>query len=124
MRPIGYWAKELDRRLEAEFERRLGGAGVTRRQWQVLNVLPAPADEVDREMAPFLSSAAELLDGLVDRGWARRGEVVELTGAGFAAREAIGAEVAGLRAKAADGIGDADYLVAVRTLERMVANLE
>lgn len=36
-KPIGWWLKEVDRRLEASFERLLADDGLTRRQWQALN---------------------------------------------------------------------------------------
>jgi hypothetical protein len=36
-KPIGWWLKEVDRLLEASFERILAADGLTRRQWQALN---------------------------------------------------------------------------------------
>ena len=36
-RPIGHWLKKLDRLIDAQFERQLGEAGLSRRQWQLRN---------------------------------------------------------------------------------------
>ena len=38
-RPIGYWLKKLDRLIDEQFERQLSEAGLSRRQWQLLNLL-------------------------------------------------------------------------------------
>ncbi|WP_018684287.1 MarR family winged helix-turn-helix transcriptional regulator [Actinokineospora enzanensis] len=123
MRPIGYWLKELDRLIEAGFEQELGTAGLTRRQWQVLNALPGTQEEVDRTMAPFLPTTAPVIDTLVEAGWASRGSTIELTAAGLAHRTETATQVDRLRAKVVTGISDDEYAAAVRTLERMAANL-
>jgi hypothetical protein len=36
-RPIGYWLKKLDRLIDAQFERQLGEAKLSRRQWQLIH---------------------------------------------------------------------------------------
>jgi hypothetical protein len=38
-RPIGYWLKKLDRLIDDHFDLQLSNAGLTRRQWQLLNLL-------------------------------------------------------------------------------------
>jgi hypothetical protein len=38
-RPIGWWLKHADARLEAAFARALDGTGVDRRRWQVLTTV-------------------------------------------------------------------------------------
>jgi hypothetical protein len=75
-RPIGYWLKKLDGLIDAQFERQLGEAGVSRRQWQLLNLLqdgPRSAPELQTELEPFLNETSDELDealsGLVSRGW-------------------------------------------------------
>ncbi|RLK60242.1 hypothetical protein CLV68_0743 [Actinokineospora cianjurensis] len=109
MRPIGYWVKELDGRLERGFERELGD--VTRREWQVLNALPG-------DTGPF--DGAEALRSVRQRGWV---EGDRLTPDGERARAELGARVARVRQAVTDGISEEDYLTTVRTLERMVRNL-
>ena len=41
-RPIGYWLKKLDRLIDNHFDLQLSNAGLTRRQWQLLNLLRGP----------------------------------------------------------------------------------
>jgi hypothetical protein len=76
-RPIGYWLKNLDRLIDARFERQLGDAGLSRREWQLLNLLedgPRSVPELHTELEPFLQDAPDdlqdALSGLVGRGWA------------------------------------------------------
>jgi hypothetical protein len=52
-RPIGFWLKLVDRLIDAV----LGDAGLTRRHWQVLNLLqtqPVTLQRIDTQLAPFL----------------------------------------------------------------------
>ncbi|GGM27367.1 hypothetical protein ACFFX1_12090 [Dactylosporangium sucinum] len=108
-KPIGYWLKELDRRIEEAFE--VAAEGVTRREWQVLNGLGPEG--------PFATGDA--VAGLAARGWATPDGT--LTGAGEAARDRIRSTVDGIRARSMRGIPEADYATTVRTLETMAANL-
>jgi hypothetical protein len=55
-RPIGYWLKKLDRLIDAQFGRQLGEAGLSRRQWQLLNLLedgPRSVPDLQTELEPF-----------------------------------------------------------------------
>ncbi len=57
-RPIGFWLKLVDRLIDERFAETLDEHGVTRRQWQVLNLLrqgPASREELDVAVAPFLA---------------------------------------------------------------------
>ena len=59
-KPIGYWLKELDRRIEETLDHTLADEGVTRRDWQVLNALdttPAARDAVVDALRPFWARA-------------------------------------------------------------------
>jgi len=131
-RPIGYWLKKLDGLIEGHFERQLGDAGLTRRQWQVLNLLedgPRSIPELQAELKPFLrDSAGELSDavsGLVSRGWAdSRDNVISLTEAGQAQFGLVKAKVAELRQALALGISPEEYQATIDVLARMAANLE
>jgi hypothetical protein len=38
-RPIGYWLKRVVRLIDGQFERQLAEDGLSRRQWQLLNLL-------------------------------------------------------------------------------------
>ncbi|WP_344177489.1 MarR family transcriptional regulator [Kribbella lupini] len=121
-KPIGWWLKELDRRIEASFEQVLAQDGLDRRQWQVLNA--AAGDEpIAVALAPFLSGTDELaavIAPLEARGWLV-GE--ELTPDGQAALEALTARVTAHRRQVTAGIDAKEYTVTVGVLRRMAANL-
>lgn len=55
-RPIGWWLKEADARLNAAFDRALHGSSIDRRGWQVLNTLagrPTSREELFGSLASF-----------------------------------------------------------------------
>ena len=131
-KPIGYWLKELDRRIEETLDRTLASEGVTRRDWQVLNALdvaPAARDAVVDALRPFWGEGAadpdDVLEALVARGWALRDadSRYALSPEGDATR----ADAARAREGAADGDRRRrharDYQTTIDTLERMAANL-
>jgi hypothetical protein len=65
-RPIGWWLKEADARLDSAFDRALVGKGRTRREWQVLSTLaarPTGSDELAVALAAF--GPADAILGLV-----------------------------------------------------------
>ncbi|MEU3272223.1 MarR family winged helix-turn-helix transcriptional regulator [Saccharomonospora sp. NPDC006951] len=124
-KPIGYWLRHLHELLESTFTATLGAEGLTRRHWQILNVLAEnPSGDVDHELAPFLDADtptfAPFVADLAAKGWVHQGE---LTGLGRAEHARISAEVAGIRRKAIEGISNEQYLDTIRTLSRMTANL-
>jgi DNA-binding PadR family transcriptional regulator len=131
-RPIGYWLKKLNNLIDAEFERQLGEASLSRRQWQVLNLIedgPRSVPELESELDPFLRDSledlAEDLSGLVVRGWAdSMDNIVSLTETGQAQLELRKARVAELRQALTAGISAEEYQATVDVLSRMTANLE
>jgi DNA-binding MarR family transcriptional regulator len=131
-RPIGYWLKELDRLIDMHFELQLGNASLSRRQWQLLNLLedhPRSVPELQAELEPFLQEAADdlsdPLSGLVTRGWVESTDnVVNLTETGQAHFEIVKAKVADLRQAMMNGISPEEYQATIDVLSRMVANLE
>jgi short-chain Z-isoprenyl diphosphate synthase len=52
-KPIGYWLKRLDMLLEESMTRTLAEHGVSRREWQALNVLATPGEDPQDMLAPF-----------------------------------------------------------------------
>ncbi|ASR38785.1 hypothetical protein BAY61_31535 [Prauserella marina] len=127
-KPLGYWLRHLHELLESSFTATLGAEGLTRRHWQVLNVLAEnPSGDIDRELAPFLDADTPtftpLLTDLAGRGWAHEGAPSGLTALGRTEHARISAEVADIRRKATEGISDERYLDTVHTLSRMAANL-
>jgi DNA-binding MarR family transcriptional regulator len=130
--PIGYWLKHLDRLIDADFDRALGAGQLSRRHWQVLNLLarqPARPADLRAALAPFLADTPQaqtaVTSDLIGRGWVADDDGrLHLTDTGREAHAAILAEVTGTRRKIVDGISDDEYLATVDVLRRMVANLE
>lgn len=130
--PIGYWLKHLDRLIDGHFDRTLGELALTRRHWQVLNLLqrqPASGAELQAALAPFLlddpEAGSAVSNELIGRGWvsAEDGRL-HLTESGRSAHSSIFEKVAAARRKAVQGIDDDEYLATVDVLRRMAANLE
>jgi hypothetical protein len=124
-KPIGWWVKHLDRTLEDALDGALAVEGVTRRQWQLLNL--AAAQGALSGMAPFFADpveADEPVAALVRRGWVRRdGERLTLTADGAAARDRLMVTVRSQRQRAMDGIEPAEYAATVAVLRRMAVNM-
>lgn len=130
-RPIGYWLKKLDGLIDAEFERQLGEASLSRRQWQVLNLIedgPRSVPELESELKPFLREVLDLgdaLSGLVTRGWVDSTDnIVGLTETGRAQFGLLKARVAELRQALTAGISAEEYQATIDLLARMAVNLE
>jgi DNA-binding MarR family transcriptional regulator len=131
-RPIGFWLKLVDRLIDDSFDALLGEAGLTRRHWQVLNVLrtgPATVEQVDRSVAPFLggeeSTTGPVLSELRGRGWVAwtDGEPATLTEAGAAAQAELLTKVSDSRLRLTAGITADEYRATVEVLRRMAVNL-
>jgi DNA-binding MarR family transcriptional regulator len=151
-KPIGWWLKEVDRRLEASFERLLADDGLTRRQWQALNAAahqtpgrapqrpteaahpPAEAAQKPDEaaqgsmiaaaLAPFLSGDPAELAAVVDP-LVERGWLAgdRLTADGERALQALTTKVHAHRRSVTRGITADEYQATVDVLRRMAANL-
>ncbi|HEX6417801.1 MAG TPA: hypothetical protein VFZ77_04870 [Acidimicrobiales bacterium] len=132
-RPIGFWLKLVDRLVDERLAATLASEQVTRRAWQVLNVLHGAgggltAAEVDEAVRPFLDGAepttAPVLDGLRRRGWIEaHGDRYRLAEAGAAARGRLLARVSDDRRALAQGIAPHEYVATIGVLERMARNL-
>ena len=131
-RPIGYWLKKLDSLIDRQFERHIAEAGISRRQWQLLNLLedaPRSVPDLHAELEPFLQGGVgelnDAVSGLVTRGWAESTDnVVNLTEAGQAQFGIVKAKVADLRQSLIAGISPEEYETTIAVLARMAANLE
>jgi DNA-binding MarR family transcriptional regulator len=130
-RPIGYWLKKLDRLIDGQFERQLGEVGLSRRRWQLLNLLedgPRSVPELQSALEPFLQNdpddLSDALSGLVTRGWAdTRDNIVSLTETGQAQFKLIKVRVAELHQSSMVGISPEEYQAAIDVISRMAANL-
>ena len=129
-RPIGYWLKLVDRLIDEHFDGTLDEHGVTRRQWQLLNLLgrgPATREELNDALSPFLGTdgtTASEIDELVESDWvAASPSGFALTPRGETAFERISEVVVRIRADLSQGLSDEEYTVTMRSLERMSRNL-
>ncbi|MGV8969607.1 MAG: MarR family transcriptional regulator [Microbacteriaceae bacterium] len=140
-RPIGYWLKVVDRLLEEQFAATLDEHGVTKRQWQLLNVLstgPSTVHNLDLAIAPFLSarpaqdgvsngsveSSMEHLAELIESAWVEiDGESIRLTERGLGAFERLSSVVAEQRTVVTQGVTEAEYVSTIEVLQRIAINL-
>jgi len=132
-RPIGYWLKHLDALIEAAADRTFAEEQLTRRHWQVMNILSASPQEASglaSAILPFMAPGAitleEVIGELSGRGWLTRDDAgrYRLTPAGQAGHAGLRENVAGIRATLVTGLTQQDYVATVRALERMAENLE
>lgn len=126
-RPIGWWLKEADARLEAAFDLRLRAYGVTsRRGWQVLaSAARAPVRRADlvADLASFDSAVAveQLVDELDAEGWLADDDgVLRLTPDGEDLHATLAAGIAEIRGWVADALPGEDYQMLVDLLRRLV----
>jgi len=131
-RPIGFWLKLADRLIDEQFDRALADFAISRRQWEILNVLsPGPNTLMNLNLAlePFLDvdvreSAADHIAGLIDRGWVDVAfEYYELTGEGASRHAELHRVVARNRTRALSGVVDEDFATTVQVLEKVAKNL-
>lgn len=131
-RPIGFWLKLVDQLIDETSVTVLDEHGVTRRQWQLLNVIaarPSTFDELTEEVAPFISAdddaeLGEYIAELVESEWITVfDERYRMTERGTHAFERLGSVIAQLRSRMSEGVSEEEYDTTVRTLERMARNL-
>ncbi len=131
-RPIDFWLKLVDKLINEHFTRTLEEHGITRRQWEVMNLLstrPAAQDELDEVLAPFpaelgASTLVEDLAELVESGWlVQREQGYELTDRGRTSYERLEPVLRSSNDEIARGISDADYTTMIGVLEQMAINL-
>src|SRR6195952_828591 len=76
-RPIGYWLRLVDGLIDDQFAATLDEHGVTRMQWQLMNVLArgqASVEMLDAAVKPFLSASTgettlDHLTELIESAW-------------------------------------------------------
>jgi len=135
-RPIGFWLKLVDRLIDEQFALTLEEHGITRRQWQLLNVLaagPASVEQLDAQVAPFLEAATddspaessvEHLTELIDSAWVDATPTgYELTDRGAAALARLEVVVGEQRTRSTVGVAEDEYRTTVSVLERVARNL-
>ena len=126
-RPIGWWLKEADARLEHAFDVRLRAHGVTsRRGWQVLaSVARAPVarSELVGELATFdpAETVEQLISELEQEGWlAEEAGRLRLTSSGEELYAALRGQAVVIRNWVADALPGSDYATLVSLVRQLV----
>ena len=128
-RPIGWWLKEADARIDAAFDQVLAGQQVGRRDWQVMSALarsPARRFDIVGSLVAFDEPAEveSVIDGLRARGWVEEsGGAVRLTPAGLDMHEALAPLVDQVRKRVAGALPEDEYAALIRLLARLVGAL-
>ena len=128
-RPIGWWLKEADARLDAAFDRALHGAGADRRGWQVLSSLgrrPMSSAELVAALAPFdpADAVQAVVDDLQAREWVEEADgLLRLTAEGARQQTALAPLVAEVRRRVSSALPEEDYGTLVRLLARLTQAL-
>lgn len=134
--PIGYWLKQADKLITEHINRVQAANGVSRFEWQVLNLLHE-AGATSREslfetMRTFVdaSSLHTILNRLIENGWVKQGDGAQgvanfqLTDDGRRHHGVILAAQKQAREKMMQGISEEDYATVIRVLQRLVGNLK
>jgi DNA-binding MarR family transcriptional regulator len=130
--PVGEWLRRTDRAITQHVDRVLRDQGLTRAHWQVLNVLATRGALTRRELLgalqDFVDQAAlrRIVDDVAGRGWLAPtvSERLDLTVAGREGHERVSGLIGDVRRRSMEGITKDEYVGLIRTLQRMVANLE
>lgn len=131
--PIGYWLKRADQVLTDRINEAQRAHGLSRTQWQILNVLAELGSATEEQLAsplrPFADRTAlrELIAGLQQRGLVSGKGALDdryvLTMQGHQTHEAALALQQAVRRQAMQAISAADYATTVQVLQRIVENL-
>jgi len=131
--PIGYWLKQVDQLLTEQINQAQAVHGVSRTDWQILNLLKengrASDEQIFTTMCTFVDATQfqEVIYHLIDRGWIDEtlasGEL-QLTCAGYDQHARIFATQKAVRQRAMQGISQDEYVTVIRVLQKIVENLD
>jgi hypothetical protein len=121
-RPLGFWLRVIDRRLDDAMRELFAADGLTRRDWRRLNLVAGTVS--DPRLSAKLAARPERVQPLVERGWVD-GEpgAWRLTEAGEAARASLHERVSSLRAKVAGAVSPEDFATTLASLEAIAREL-
>lgn len=128
-RPIGFWIKAADHALDRGIDAVHAQSGSTRRRWQVLSLVvqvePLGRRDFAEQFAPMLERELvyeEISLLILQQLVVEEDSLLTTTQAGKERHNELAVRQAAFRSKAMAGICEADYLTAVRTPARIVAN--
>lgn len=126
-RPIGWWLKTADARIDQAFEDVFKGQSITRRDWQVLESVSG-ARVLESELLHKLEAfagAQDAVDELRRRGLLADGAegVLTLTDAGRVAHGRATASVASVRSAVSAALPGENYATLLRLLADLVDGL-
>lgn len=130
-RPIGFWLTLVDGLINDQFNNIVEEHGVTRRQWQIMNILgenPSTAEVLDEALAPFFGqapdgSSVEHLDELIESGWVIADSgTYALTDLGHSSLATLSEVVTRNRDHITEGISAEEYEQTLDVLQRMARN--
>lgn len=132
--PIGYWLKRADEVLTARINEVQRANGLSRTEWQILNLLSelgsATDEQLEASLRPFagITSLRELITGLRRRGLVAEKDAADggyvLTTQGQQTHATALALQKEVRQQAMKGISEAEYATAIHVLQRIVENLD
>ncbi|WJV46613.1 MarR family winged helix-turn-helix transcriptional regulator [Streptomyces flavofungini] len=136
--PIGYWSSAAAKAVVHHIRTMLAENGLTQPQWWVLNQLVGHENGRDRkDVVQVLRGYLEFgegplehdIDSLIRRGLLTQAPDVpdaplRLTDAGEELRNRVAALQERTRAEIHEGIDDADYIQALKVLQRMIHNVD
>jgi DNA-binding MarR family transcriptional regulator len=131
-RPVDFWLRLLDTLINEHFGKALDEHGITRPQWEVMNLLstgPASHDDlaealarIHREVQP--EALPDELSELEDSGWLlRREQEYELTELGQTSYRRLEPVLRATDEEIGRDISREDYATMLEVLERMAINL-
>lgn len=131
-RPIGFWLKLVDQLVDDQFGASFEEHGVTRRQWQMMNLLvdgPATPKQLADGLRPFFpaveaGTSEELIEELRESGWVTlQAEHYELTDLGQRSLENLRGAVDRIRLQLTENVSEDEYAALLALLQRMARNL-
>ena len=131
-RPIGFWLKLVDQMVDDQFGASFEEHGVTRRQWQMMNLLvdgPATQKQLSDGLRPFFpavetGTSEELIEELRESGWVALDEGrYQLTDLGSRSLENLRGAVDRIRQLMTNNIAEEEYAALLTVLQRMARNL-
>jgi DNA-binding MarR family transcriptional regulator len=131
--PIGYWLKLADKVLTEQINQTQAVHGVSRTEWQILNLLKengrATKESIFEILRTFVDASEfqKIINRLVARGWidaeVGSGEL-KLTEPGQRQHERIFTTQKEVRQRAMQGISQDEYATTIHVLQQMIENLD